>query len=410
MGLIKAGAGALGTSLADEWKEFIYCDSLDQDILMRKGQARAGKRSSNTKRDENIISDGSKIAVNEGQAMLVVENGKVVDFCAEPGAYIYQTGAEPSVFDTGFSGIRETLAKIGGRFTYGGQPYNDQRVYFINVKEIFNNKIGFGDVPFRDSEFNFTIRLKGFGSYTFKITNPVLFYTNVCANAPGIYPKSQLLPQMRTEIQQAIQPALGNVALKGIAYDQITLHTKEVAELLNEEMGREWRDLRGIEIISFAMASIKPDEESADKINQFQEARFYTNPSLMGARIGTAQANAMEGAANNQAGAMAGFMGMGMASQAGANAATLMAMGQQSQETPAQPQAPVAPAAASEGWKCPSCGSVNQGKFCAECGAKKPAGASLFRCDKCGWQPPDPSRPPKFCPECGDRFTEDDQV
>ena len=393
MGLIRAFSGALGSTLADQWEEYIYCDALSADV-MQKGQARVGGKSSNTKRSENIISDGSKIAVNDGQCMLIVENGKVVDFSAEPGGYIYQTGTEPSMFDSGFKGLKESFKKVGKRFTYGGQPENDQRVYYINTKEIMGNKVGVGDVPFRDSEFGFTMMLKGYGTYSYRITNPIMFYTNVCGNVQDRFLRSQI------DEQHNLQPALGKIALKGIAYDQLPLYTNEIADELNQELTEDWVENRGISVISVALASITPDAESAKKIAQFQESRVYTNSRMMGARLGGAQANAMENAASNAAGAMTGFFGMGMAQQAGgANPATFY------QNTPEPPmpgaaprqqaQAP-SPASATGGWQCPSCGAQNSGNFCANCGTKRPAQQSGKWVCSCGSE-----NEGKFCPNCG---------
>lgn len=424
MGLITALKGTLTSALADQWKEFFYCDSMDQNTLVMKGHHQVARGSSNTKGSDNIISDGSKIVVGEGQVLLVTENGKVIDFCSEAGAYIYKTGTEPSIFDSGFNNVKDIIMNTVQRYTFGGQASNDQRVYYVNAKEIMNNKIGIGNVPFRDSEFNFTIKLRGFGSYSFKITNPVLFFQNVCGNVKEVYRKDELEQMMRSELQSAIQPALGKIALKGIPYDQLTLYTREIGAQLNEEMSSEWRDKRGVEVVTFALASVQPDEESAKKINMFQESRVYTDPSMLGARIGSAQANAMETAAGNSAGAMTGFMGMGMAQQSGGmNPFELMQMGQQQrmqqqqmqmQQQQMQQQAPAAPAAPVQanaaGWFCPECGSQNTGKFCTNCGTKRPAGAPVYQCDKCGWKPADPTKPPKFCPNCGDPFTDDDLV
>lgn len=400
MGLIRAFSGALGSTLADQWEEYIYCDALSADVLMQKGQARVGGKSSNTKRSENIISDGSKIAVNDGQCMLIVENGKVVDFSAEPGGYIYQTGTEPSMFDSGFKGLKESFKKVGKRFTYGGQPENDQRVYYINTKEIMGNKVGVGDVPFRDSEFGFTMMLKGYGTYSYRITNPIMFYTNVCGNVQDRFLRSQIDEQLKAEVQHNLQPALGKIALKGIAYDQLPLYTNEIADELNQELTEDWVENRGISVISVALASITPDAESAKKIAQFQESRVYTNSRMMGARLGGAQANAMENAASNAAGAMTGFFGMGMAQQAGgANPATFY------QNTPEPPmpgaapqqqaQAP-SPASATDGWQCPSCGAQNSGNFCGNCGTKRPAQQSGKWVCSCGSE-----NEGKFCPNCG---------
>jgi len=430
MGLIKAGLSAIGTTLADQWKEYIYCDAMDQNVLLEKGAVRITGGSSNTKRNENIISDGSRVAVNEGQCMLIVENGKVVDFSAEPGAYEYRTGTEPSMLDSGWKGLKESFKKVGKRFTYGGQPENDQRVYYVNIKEITGNKVGVGDVPFRDSEFGFTMMLKGYGTYSYRITDPIMFYTNLAGNVEDRFTRNRIDEQLKTEVQHNLQPALGKIAQKGIPYDQLPLYTKEIAEVLNEELTRDWRELRGISVVSVALASITPDAESAKKIAQFQESRVYTNAQMMGARLGTAQASAMENAAANEAGAMTGFLGMGFAQNAGGTSAgEFYKMG--GNPPPAAPSKTAesvdgwdCPCGAKgntgkfcaecgakppqTGWKCPSCGSVNKGRFCPECGAKKPADAPLYQCDKCGWQPADPAKPPKFCPECGDPFDDGD--
>lgn len=383
MGLIKAGFGAAGGVLADQWKEYIYCDAMDGETLMQKGVKKTDKRSSNTKGSDNIITNGSRIAVNEGQIMLIVENGKVVDFTTEAGAYTYDTGSEPSLFDTGFQGLKDSFKQVGKRFTYGGQPENDQRVYYINSKEIMNNKVGIGDVPFRDSEFGFTVKIQGYGNYSYRITDPVMFYTNVCANVEDSFKKSAIDEQLKAEVQSSLQPALGRIAQKGIAYDQLPLYTKEIAQELNTELSEDWTKLRGISVVSVAFASITVDKESADKIAQFQESRVYTNTQMMGARLGSAQATAMERAADNPNGAMGGFVGMGMAMNAGGtNAAQMFAMGNNN-----------APQQTAGGWKC-ECGTQNTGKFCSECGKPKPV-SDKWVC-QCGTE-----NTGKFCSECG---------
>lgn len=385
MGLIKSALSAINTTLADQWKEYIYCDSLDSDTLVQKGSVRV-TGGSNTQRSSNIISDGSKIAVNEGQFMIIVENGKIVDFTSEPGAYTYNTGTEPSLFDSGFTGLKESFKKVGKRFTFGGQPENDQRVYFINTKEIINNKIGIGNVPFRDSEFNFTVKIMGYGTYSYKITDPVMFYTNLCANVTDSYKRTEIEDQLRSEVQESLQPALGRIALKGIAYDQLPLYTKEIGDEVNKDLTSDWTVLRGISVVSVAFSSITVDEDSAAKINQFQESRVYSNPQMLASRLGTSQANAMETAAGNSAGAMQGFLGMGMAmQQGGTNAAQIMGM---AQNNPAP--APSTPSANT--WKC-ECGCENTGKFCSECGKPKPAGEWVCECGT--------ANTGKFCSECG---------
>jgi membrane protease subunit (stomatin/prohibitin family) len=401
MGLMKAAIGAAGGVLADQWKEYIYCDAMDADTLVKKGVKRTDSRSSNTKGSDNVITNGSKVAVNEGQCMLVVENGKVVDFTTEAGAYTYDTGTEPSLFDGGWQGLKESFSKVGKRFTYGGQAENDQRVYFVNTKEIMNNKIGIGDVPFRDSEFGFTVKIQGYGNYSYKITDPIMFYTNVCANVADSFKRAAIDEQLKTEVQAAMQPALGAVALKGIAYDSLPMYTKEIGKAVNDELSNEWTQLRGISVVSVAFASITVDSESAKKISEFQESRIYTNTQMLGARLGTAQANAMEKAAANEGGAMKGFMGMGMAMNAGgSNAAQMFNMANQQPQQPIPqqptPQQPT-PQKSENSWVC-ECGKENTGKFCSECGKPQPKPETKFEswvCE-CGKE-----NTGKFCSECG---------
>ncbi len=437
MGLIKAAFGSAGGVLADQWKEYFYCEALSADVLAVKGQKRTTRRSSNTKGSDNIISNGSVIAVADGQCMMIVEQGKVVDVCAEPGEYTYDASTEPSIF-AGELGpaIGEVFRNIGKRFTFGGEAPKDQRVYYFNTKEILGNKYGTPSpisvttLVDRSVSRTLTIGLRCFGEYSYKISNPLLFYTNVCANVEQAYTRGNLESQLRTELLTALSPAFGQIAQKGVIYSDYTMHTMDLADSLNELLSRKWRDLRGIEIVSFGISSIRPDEESEKKIRQMQESIFYSDATLAGARVAGAQANAMETAAGNSAGAVAGFMGMGMAgAMGGVNAGQLFQMGQQ--RAAAAPAA--APAAAgwkcacgavnegkfctecgakkpeAEGWQC-ACGAVNKGKFCPECGAKKPAGVPQYRCDKCGWQPADPTKAPKFCPECGDVFDAGDII
>lgn len=434
MGLLKAIINAGKNVLADQWVDYIKCDALPTNVLCQKGEKYITSGSSNTKSGDNVISDGSRVDVADGQFMMIVENGKVVDFCAEPGQYTYNTGTQPSMLSGGFQGLAESFKQVGKRFTAGGQVLSQQYVYYINTKEIVGNKWGIGEVPFRDSEFNFTMKLSAYGEYSYKITDPLMFYANVCGNVEYQYTRDKIDSQLKAEVQSSIQPALGRIALKKIPYDQLPLFTNDICDELNQELVDDWGDKRGIAIQSFAVASVKPDAASAKKIEAFQESRVYTNAQMMGARLGTAQANAMETAAENTAGAMTGFMGMGFAQQAGgANAAQFFGMNNGQQPAPAAPLA-AAPAASwvcscgkadntgkfctecgspkpadENGWTC-ECGTLNKGKFCSECGKKKPDGTPTYICDKCGWEPEDPKNPPKFCPQCGDRFDDNDKT
>lgn len=398
MGLIQAALGAAGGVLGDQWKEFFYCDSLSSDILVAKGHRRTGKGSSNSG-DDNIITQGSVIAVNNGQCMMIVQQGEVVEFCSNPGQYTYDKNAEPSLFGGGdlASNIQDMFFKIKERFTFGGDTGKDQRIYYFNMKEITGNKYGTPTpVPFRVVDNNIgldvDISIKCFGSYSYKIVNPILFYTNVCGNVTDVYNRSEIDAQLKTELMTALQPAFAKISEMGIRYSALPAHTQEIADALNEVLSKKWGELRGLQVVSFGVSNVSADEEDAKMIKEMQRNGALRNPAMAAAHLTGAQASAMQAAANNSAGAMTGFMGMGMAAQAGgANAANLFAMSQQQQQQqPAQqPQRQT-----SGGWKC-SCGHEgNTGKFCAECGKPKPV-ADEWKCS-CG-----ATNTGKFCAECG---------
>ena len=398
MGLIKAGAGSVGGVLADQWKEYFYCDSMDANTLAVKGQKRISKRSSNTKGNENIISTGSVVAVNEGQCMMIVEQGKIVEVCAEPGEFVYDASTEPTIF-AGKLGksILDTFKVMGKRFTFGGEAPKDQRVYYFNTKELIDNKFGTPNpVPFRVVDhkigLDVDVSIRCSGVYSYRIADPLLFYSKVCGNVTHAYTRDQLDTQLKTEFISALQPAFAAMSELELRPNQIVAHTDDLENAMNSALSKKWGELRGLEVVSIALGSLTLPEEDAEMIKQAQRTAMLKDPTMAAATLTGAQADAMKAAAANSAGAMTGFMGMGFAQNAGGiNAQQLFAMGQQK----AAPQ--------QESWKC-SCGSVNTGKFCPECGAKKP----YYRCDKCGWEPADPTKPPKFCPECGDRFDNSD--
>lgn len=455
MGLIKAISGAIRGVAADQWKEYFYCDALETDVLVTKGQKRTNSRfGSKNDGNDNLITNGSVVAVNEGQCMIIVDQGKVVEFCAEAGEFLYDTSSEPSLLsgDLG-ENIGKTFSTIGKRFTFGGDTGKDQRVYFFNTKEILGNKYGTANpVPFRVVDANIgldvDISVRCNGEYSYQIFDPILFYTNVCGNVTDEYTRDKIDSQLKSELMTALQPAFAEISAMGIRYSAVPAHTLEVADALNKQLSEKWSQLRGIRIVSFGVNTIKASEEDEQMIKDLQKTAVLRNPNMAAATLVGAQAEAMKSAASNTStGPMMAFAGMNMATQAGGmDANALFAMGQQQNNTPpvnptptSPSPAPSAPAASAaeastdtwtcfcgkvntgkfcvecgakkpapvEGWTC-SCGAVNQGKFCQECGAKKPADAPLYRCDKCGWTPADPHNPPKFCPECGDVFDEND--
>ena len=394
MGLIKAALGAAGGVLADQWKEFFYCEAIDKDILVVKGQKMIGSRSSNTKGSDNIISNGSGICVADGQCMIIVDQGKVVEFCAEPGEFTYDTSSEPSIFAGSLGkSIIESFKTFGKRFTYGGDTGKDQRVYYFNTKEIIDNKVGTpSPVPFRVVDTNIgldiDIRMRCNAVYSYKITDPLLFYTNVCGNVTNTYDRSEIDAQLKSELLAALQPAFSKISDQGIRYSSIAGHTLELEKALREVLVEKWTNNRGITLHTFNINSINADPQDEEMIRQAQRNAIYRDPTMAAATLVGAQSQAMQDAAKNSAGAMTGFMGMGMAAQAGGvNAQNLFAMGQQQQAA-----APAAPAAGS--WTC-QCGTTNTGKFCSNCGTPAPAPAGEWTC-KCGTV-----NTGKFCSNCG---------
>ena len=465
MGLIRAAFGALGGVMQDQWREYFYCDSMPENVLVTKGQKRANQKGNNNGLD-NIITNGSVIAVNEGQCMMIVEQGAIVEFCAEAGEFVWDASTEPSMLYGGFGqGLRQSWETLKKRFTFGGATAKDQRVYFFNTKELVGNKYGTANpVPFRVVDTNIgldmDISIRCFGEYSYRISDPMLFYKNVCGNVSDDFVRTTIEGQMKTELLTALQPAFARISEMGIRYSALPGHTMELAGALNDVLSPKWRDLRGLEIVSFGVSSVKASEEDEAMIKELQRNATFRNPAMAAAHMVGAQAAAMQSAAKNENGAMMGFMGMGMAQQAGGlNANQLFQMGQQ-QPAPAAPAAPAAdswtcacghvatgkfcpecgakkpePKPAADTWKCAcgaentgkfcmecgakkpeeapdgwvcACGAVNKGKFCPECGAKKPAGVPQYKCDKCGWEPAKGTTPPKFCPECGDPFDDGD--
>lgn len=434
MGLIAAGLGAIGGVLADQWKEFFYCEAMDKNVLVTKGVKRTGNRSSNTKGSDNIISNGSGIVVADGQCMIIVEQGKIVEVCAEPGEFTYDTSTEPSIFAGNLGeAIKETFKAIGRRFAYGGDTGKDQRVYYFNTKELIDNKFGTANpVPFRVVDKNIGLDLdvavRCAGVYSYRIADPLLFYTNVSGNVSADYRREELDTQLKSEFISALQPAFAKLSALGLRPNEIIAHNTDMEDAMNEALSKKWGELRGLKVVSVAFSTVTLPEEDQERIKKAQMAGMYRDPAMAGASVINASNEAMIAAANNANGAAMGFMGMGMAMNASggaANAATgFYNMAQQQQAAQPQAAAPnpnawVCPKCGAtntgkfcaqcgekkpeaEGWTCPKCGRVNTGKFCPECGEKKPEAVEIA-CPKCGWKPED-GKAPKFCPNCGNPF------
>lgn len=464
MGILKAALTAATSTMADQWLEFYSCESMPAEALVVRAKKQTGKRSSNTKGSENVISDGSKIIVHEGQAMIMVEQGMITEIATEAGVYTYNSGESPSIFSSSLGrGIIDTFKEMWERMKFGGDAAKDQRIYYFNMKDILNNTFGTTNpVPFRmhyeDLGRPFTVNVKCNGTYTFRICDPVLFYTHVCGNVTNVYDRQSLDMQIRSEFIDALIPSFAELAAKGIRYEQLAGGNAQVKEAIKNSLVSNWEHNRGILLTGVYINSSTIPDSDLKKIQEYEDKAWLRDPANAATLLAEAQAEAMKTAAGNSGGAAMGFFGMNLASQAGGmSAQNLYAMGA-AQQAAAQQQAAnnantwkcqcgtentgkfcnncgsakPAPAGswkckcgaentgkfcadcgtpkpAEDGWNC-SCGAVNKGKFCAECGKPKPAGAPLYRCDKCGWEPADPFNPPKFCAECGDPFNDSDMV
>lgn len=442
---------------------------------MRRGQKQITGRSSNTKGNDNIISNGSGIAVADGQCMIIVDQGKIVEVCAEPGEYTFDTSSEPSIFSGKFGeSLKESFRTLWKRFTYGGDTGKDQRVYYFNTKEILNNKFGTAnpimfEVVNKRIGMSRTVQVRCNGVYTYVISDPLVFYSRLCGNVATEFTRDEIDAQLKVEFVDALQPALAALAEQELRPAQIPAKANELKAAMNDALKQEWIENRGISVAKIALNPITLTDADMKKINEIEDAvNIGSNPFAMAGRMTNATADAMQTAAGNSAGAMTGFMGMGMVGMGGQGgfgaAQNLYNMGQQQQQQKQQVEQPrdfdgmerwkcscgavvcgkfcpecgakkPEPKPAGESWKCScgatatgkfcpecgakkpepaqdgwtcTCGKVNKGKFCSNCGAKKPASAPLYRCDKCGWEPVDPAHPPKFCPECGDVFDEKD--
>ncbi|WP_026513931.1 SPFH domain-containing protein [Butyrivibrio sp. LB2008] len=404
MGLIQAATIAGSNVLADQWREYFYCPSLTNDVLITKGEKKVGN-GANKKGSDNVISDGSIIAINEGQCMILVDQGQITHISADAGEYVYDSSTDSSIFYGSLSeSVLNSFKEFGKRVGFGGIAAKDQRVYFVNIKEILGNKYGtINPVPFRVVDTNIgldmDVSIKCHGEFSYRIVDPILFYKNICGNIEGVFRKDKIESQLKSELLTALQPAFAKISEMGIRYSSLPGHTTEIADALNEVLSNKWSGFYGITLTSFGISSVTANEEDEKTIKELQRTGALRNPSMAAATLANAQAQAMQDAAKNTAtGPMMAFAGMNMAQQAGGmNANQLFAMGSQQQQAqpmqgqPAQPQ-PAQNQAAAGSWTC-SCGSVNTGNFCPNCGAKKPA--TTWTCS-CG-----AVNDGNFCTSCG---------
>ncbi len=422
MGLIRAILSATSSVAADQWKEFFTCDSLSNDVLVAKGIMQTetvGLFGRRNKASTDIITNGSVINVNEGQAALIIDNGKIVEFCAEAGKFVWDSSSEPSLFGGEFfKGLLDSFKKIGSRFTFGGDLGAQQRVYYVNTKEILGNKFGTQTpMAYDDPYYKTALYIRYFGQYSFRIADPIIFFSSIAGNVKDAYTRDELVSVSTDEFMTALDTALGKCALDGIKFSQLPIRQRDIAKYMSETLDDEWRAGRGIEIVSVALAKVTPDDKSRARIEEFDSNVMHADPAAMTGGLAHAQMQAMKSAAANTGGAMNGFVGFGMAANAMGGAAgqgTLIENAQRiadEKEKSAAPLAKTCPACGSPvsgkfcpecgakyeepgAWICPDCGASCTGKFCSACGAKKPTGHTC----SCGYTQEEPF---KFCPECG---------
>ena len=461
MGLIKAIGGAMAGGLADQWRDFFSCDSLDANTLVVKGIKQQGQRGSNTKGSQDVISNGSVVAVAPGQCALITQQGAIVEVCAEPGEYTWDSSSEPSLF---WGKLSETVPasfeRFGRRIGFGGDTGRDQRIYFINTKEVPGNRYGTAaPIPFRVVDrsigLDMDISLRCSGEYSYRIDDPLLFFKNVAGNVEDSYGRGALESQLRAELLGALQAVLAQVSAEGVRYSELPGRAAQITSKLSDELREKWLGLRGIRILSFGINTVSPTEEDMQRVKDLQATAVMRDAGMRTAGMASAQMDAMRAAAGNDAGAMTGFMGMLMANaaaqgvpmgfgqQAAGGAGTAGAAGQQASAGAAGGCASAAGGAWATGgaagqqaraaggcagasmagsagqqagagaaygyagqqagagagaWTCGACGATNTGRFCGECGAAKPAPATA----QIGWTCScGATNTSKFCTKCG---------
>ena len=423
MGLIKLVAGALGaasgaynTTTSSMWVVYFESGDMSNGVILKPGVRITGPKSQNKNNDTNIITSGSGIDVQENQCMILVENGAIVDFCAEPGRYTFDASTAPSFMSGNNKGLAALAQSFGQQFLAGGQRTNTQRVYYINLGEIQGFKWGSGNITFdhweRDLQGNpcwhIATTLMGNGVYSIQVTDPAKFFSvlgaaKAGADGNGLVTRQDIEPQIKTEAIAAIRQAVGGLSKLKIGYTDIAGYEMQLTKDVDKLLDDDWQEARGISMFKIAIGMMDADEKSQQKILKYQEARGYADPTMLGTYIGMGQTDALNTAAGNTAGAVTGFAGYGMVggvAGGGLNVANLMQQGAQQQQYQAAQQQ-VNPA--QDSWKC-SCGSVNTGNFCPNCGNKKPEAAAPKFCPNCGQSFPDPANPPKFCPNCGNKI------
>ena len=321
MGLIKALTSSASSALGDQFKEFVTCPTIDKDVLIQRGEVHHG--SGNPGFSEGIISNGSAIAVPRGMAMMIIDNGEIKEFTAEPGTFTYDNGTEPSIFSGGLGkGIIDTFKTIGKRFTYGGQTAKDQRVYFVNLLTVTGNKFGSPQPKKITDEKYGMLEVTFFGEYAFKVVDPIVLVNQVIgANPKDTVTYDEVVgSQLKNKFIEKLTQAISVVMRKHkVSFGDMGMYNSDLSDEMNVCLDESWRQTYGLEIVDVALADINLTDESMARVSKIDDATIFSNANLQSGLMASATADAMKTAAGNENGAMMGFMGMGMAQQQGAS-------------------------------------------------------------------------------------------
>lgn len=404
MGIIRAVTDAVSGALADQWLEVIEPDQMSDRTVFTAGvQMRQGERNSNTKRTSAVVSNGSVIHVYPNQFMLLVDGGKIVDYTAEEGYYTVNNSSEPSLFN---GDLGDSVKESFNRVRFGGTTPYAQKVFYVNLQEIKGIKFGTTNpVNYFDSFYNSELFLRAFGTYSIKVVDPIKFYTEAIPKNAEHVDISDINEQYLSEFLGALQAAINQMSADGVRISHVTSKNMELSRYMADILDDDWKDLRGMEVVSVGLAGLSYSEESQKLINMRNQGAMLSDPNVREGYVQGSVARGLEAAGSNSAGSMAGFMGMGLGMNAGGSFVGAASQANQAQrEAAARPAAPAepadapkqeAPAASAEDWTC-ECGSKNHGgKFCPNCGKARPT--ARF-CTNCGEKLSPNS---KFCPNCG---------
>ncbi len=399
MGIIKATFQAIGGNLADSWLEVLEADNMSDTTVFSKGVKvrKNDKRNNNNKKGtDDVISNGSVIHVYPGQFMMLVEGGKIIDFTAEEGYYKVDNSAAPSLFAGQFG---KSILDAFKRIKFGGVPSYSQKAYFINLQEIKGIKFGTRTpVNYFDNFYNSELFLRAHGTYSIKITDPVKFYTEVIPKNAERVDINEINEQYLSEFLEGLTASINKMSQDGIRISHVASKSRELSRYMAEELDSDWKELRGFEVLSVGIASVSYDEESKKLINMRNQGAMLGDPSVREGYVQGAIARGLENAGSNSGGAATAFMGMGIGMNgAGGFMSTASETNRRQMERAAEEKA------FANSWKC-SCGATAEGKFCSECGGRRPEekSADSWKCS-CG-----AVCTGKFCSECGSRRPEGD--